>query len=129
MTGKRTARTSPPSLHNRGPAGTGPRAGPCAQTFQLGFGPPLLLIPSAFLRAASYRRPAGCPAADLHVNVVEMPGSGGSELVSRACGIAEAADWAATPPDALALPRSAGRGPLGHGGRRRGDGRPPPRPP
>ena len=74
--------------------------------FQLGHGPPLLLLPSAFLRAASYRPTIGRLAAHFRVTAAEMPGSGGSEPVGRALGFAEGADWAAELLDALALRRA-----------------------
>ena len=84
------------------------RAGPArgerrTRIFQFGHGPPLLLLPSAFLRASSYRPTIEHLAAHFRVTAAEMPGSGGSQAVERAWGFAEGADWAAALLDALDL--------------------------
>jgi pimeloyl-ACP methyl ester carboxylesterase len=74
--------------------------------FQFGHGPPLLLLPSAFLRASSYRPTIERLAAHFRVIAAEMPGSGASQRLERAWGFAEAADWAAALLDALDLRRA-----------------------
>ncbi len=74
--------------------------------FQFGHGPPLLLLPSTFLLASSYRTTIEHLAAHFRVTAAELPGSGASQTVERAWGFAEAADWAAALLDALALRRS-----------------------
>ncbi len=74
--------------------------------FQFGHGPPLLLLPSGFLMAASYRPTIQYVAAHFRVTAAEMPGSGGSETVERAWGFAEGADWAAALLDVLGLRRA-----------------------
>jgi pimeloyl-ACP methyl ester carboxylesterase len=76
------------------------------RTFEIGHGPPLLFLPSAFLWAASYRRTISCLAAHFRVTAAEIPGSGGSQPVPRAWGFADGADWAAALLDALDLPRA-----------------------
>ncbi|WP_406694862.1 alpha/beta hydrolase [Singulisphaera sp. Ch08] len=74
--------------------------------FQAGQGPPLLLIPSVFLQAASYRGTIEALAEHFQVTVAEMPGSGLSERVKQPWGFAEGADWAAALLDALNLDRA-----------------------
>jgi pimeloyl-ACP methyl ester carboxylesterase len=74
--------------------------------FQFGQGPPLLLIPSVFLRADSYRPTIEALAAHFRVIAAEMPGSGRSAPVNRARGFAEEADWASALLDALGLDRA-----------------------
>src|SRR4051794_17000331 len=74
--------------------------------FQFGHGPPLLLLPSAFLMAASYRPTIKYVAAHFRVTAAEMPGSGASQPVEQPWGLAEAADWAAELLDALSLRRT-----------------------
>jgi pimeloyl-ACP methyl ester carboxylesterase len=74
--------------------------------YQAGQGPPLVLIPSAFLQAASYRGTIEALAEHFSVTAAEMPGSGGSERIKRPWGFAEGADWAAALLDALSLDRA-----------------------
>ncbi|AGA27751.1 alpha/beta fold hydrolase [Singulisphaera acidiphila] len=74
--------------------------------FQSGQGPPLLLIPSAFLRAPSYRGTIEGLAAHFQVTAAEMPGSGHSQRLKQPWGFAEGADWAAGLLDALNLDRA-----------------------
>ena len=74
--------------------------------FQAGQGPPLLLIPSAFLRAPSYRTTIEGLAAHFQVTAAEMPGSGLSQRVTQPWGFAAGADWAAALLDALNLDRA-----------------------
>lgn len=71
--------------------------------FEMGEGPPLVLIPSAFLRAPSYRGTIAALARDFRVIAAEMPGTGRSQSLPRAWGFAEGADWAAGLLDALEL--------------------------
>jgi hypothetical protein len=59
-------------------------AGRRTRFFRFGQGPPLLLIPSAFLRAASYRGTIGGLARRFEVLAAEMPGSGRSQRLRRA---------------------------------------------
>jgi pimeloyl-ACP methyl ester carboxylesterase len=74
--------------------------------FRVGEGPPLLLIPSAFLRAPSYKGTIEALAVHFDVIAAEMPGSGRSARVGKARGFAEEADWAAALLDALGLARA-----------------------
>lgn len=74
--------------------------------FRAGAGPPLLLIPSAFLRAPSYKGTIEALAVDFGVIAAEMPGSGLSARTKRARGFADEADWAAALLDALGLARA-----------------------
>lgn len=74
--------------------------------FRAGAGPPLLLIPSAFLRAPSYKGTIEALAVHFGVIAAEMPGSGLSARTKRARGFAEEADWAADLLDALGLARA-----------------------
>src|SRR3954471_20128573 len=75
--------------------------------FRFGQGPPLLLIPSAFLWAASYRGTIAGLAEHFQVIVAETPGSGRSARLERAWGFEEGADWAAALLDALGLDKVA----------------------
>ncbi len=81
-------------------------AGYRTRLFQAGEGPPLLLIPSAFLRAPSYKGTIEALATDFRVIAAEMPGSGLSARTRRARGFAEEADWAAALLDVLGLSRA-----------------------
>ncbi len=74
--------------------------------FRAGAGPPLLLIPSAFLRAPSYKGTIEALAVHFDVIAAEMPGSGRSARVGRGRGFAEEADWVAALLDVLGLPRA-----------------------
>ena len=74
--------------------------------FRAGEGPPLLLIPSAFLRAPSYKGTIEALATDFRVVAAETPGSGLSARTGRARGFAEEADWAAALLDVLGLERA-----------------------
>lgn len=74
--------------------------------YRAGDGPPLLLIPSAFLRAPSYKGTIEALATDFRVIAAEMPGSGLSARTRRARGFAEEADWAAGLLDVLGLERA-----------------------
>jgi pimeloyl-ACP methyl ester carboxylesterase len=74
--------------------------------FRAGIGPPLLLIPSAFLRAPSYKGTIEALATDFRVIAAEMPGSGLSSRTKRARGFAEEADWAAALLDVLGLSKA-----------------------
>lgn len=74
--------------------------------FQAGQGPPLLLIPSAFLRAPSYRGTIEGLATYFQVTVAEMPGSGLSQRLKQPWGFAQGADWAAALLDTLDLDRA-----------------------
>jgi len=74
--------------------------------YQAGQGPPLLLIPSVFLRAASYRNTIFTLAEHFQVIAAEMPGSGRSARLRRPWGFAQGADWVADFMDVLELERA-----------------------
>lgn len=74
--------------------------------YQVGQGPPLLLIPSTFLQASSYRGTIEALACYFRVTVAEMPGSGGSQRLETPWGFAEGADWAAALLAELGLERA-----------------------
>jgi pimeloyl-ACP methyl ester carboxylesterase len=76
------------------------------RVFRFGRGRPLLLIPSAFLWAASYRGTIAGLAEHFRVIAAETPGSGGSQRLKGAWGFDEGADWAAALLDALKLRRA-----------------------
>lgn len=84
--------------------------------FRVGDGPPLVLIPSVFLRAPSYRGTIEALAEHFRVIAAEMPGSGRSQGVERPWGFADGADWAAGLLDALGLPRALVLGHSNSGG-------------
>ncbi len=81
-------------------------SGKRTRILEAGDGPPLLLVPSAFLRARTYREVIGQLAGHFRVVAAEMPGSGGSERVRRPWGFEDCADWAASVLDALGLGRA-----------------------
>lgn len=74
--------------------------------FRMGQGPPLVLIPSAFLRATSYESTVEALAAHFAVTAAEMPGSAGSEKVKEPWGFDDGADWTAKLIEALGLDRA-----------------------
>ncbi|MFO0891620.1 MAG: alpha/beta hydrolase [Isosphaeraceae bacterium] len=74
--------------------------------YRFGEGPPLVLIPTIFLPAASYRGTIAGLARQFDVIAAEMPGSGRSQRVERPWGFREGADWAAGLLDALGLDRA-----------------------
>ena len=73
------------------------------RTYRLGQGPPLVLIPSVFLRASSYRGTIAGLAEHFEVIAAEMPGSGKSQRLKTSWGFVEGADWAAELLNTLAL--------------------------
>jgi pimeloyl-ACP methyl ester carboxylesterase len=81
-------------------------AGCRTRIYRLGQGPPLVLIPSVFLRASSYRGTIAGLAAHFEVIAAEMPGSGKSQRLKTSWGFAEGADWTAELLDTLALDRA-----------------------
>lgn len=72
----------------------------------VGEGPPLLLMPSGFLRARTYRSNVRSLARRFRVLVPEMPGSGGSAGLRSTWGFEGYADWTPRFLDALGLRRA-----------------------
>ncbi len=81
-------------------------AGHRTRIFRAGQGPPLILVPSAFLRASSYKGTIEALSADFHVIAAEIPGSGGSARVEKPWGFDDGADWTVALIAALGLDRA-----------------------
>jgi pimeloyl-ACP methyl ester carboxylesterase len=73
---------------------------------EAGQGPPLLLIPPAFVGAGIFRNTIAQLAARFRVLAAEMPGSGKTRRRDGPWGFGQAADWAAGFLDAVGLDRA-----------------------